>query len=84
MEEESTRGQQKLGEGENWELRLLAGSFSVLPRISRVPMKEVMGGVAVRGERGSRGDRGPSRAITQVTRDCASHRGEEGAKLTGR
>lgn len=32
--EKSTKGQQKLGEGENWELRLLAGSFSVLPRIS--------------------------------------------------
>lgn len=55
MEEKSTRGQQKLGEGENWELRLLAGSFSVLPRISRGPMKEVIRGVAVRGERGAAG-----------------------------
>lgn len=55
MEEKSTKGQQKLGEGKNWELRLLAGSFSVLPRISRGTDERSDGGVAVRGERGAVG-----------------------------
>lgn len=78
VEEKLTKGQQKLGEGpegENWELRLLAGSFSVLPRISRGT--KVKGGVRrgghKRGERAGQGQEGHH----TCDRACASHRGDD-------
>lgn len=85
VEEKSTKGQQKLGEGENWELRLLAGSFSVLPRISRgTDERGDRGGGCKRGERGSRGGRGPFKGHhTSDTGLCEPQRGKS-AKITGR